>query len=122
MNTRDAQVRDWIEAKKLLDLAKVNEILLRQMVLEHCSDQMGTTVSLIGDVELKVTRGVTVQVDEAVLEEISKDLNTLESACIKYKPVLKQALFNALPEGSILLKAITTKPSQPSVKVIEGKS
>lgn len=110
-------IAEWNEAKKNLDKYKKLELELREKVIKEYPGDLGTTHTEGRDFKLTITRGVTRAVDQAELAIVWEDLNDIEKACISYKPNLDARLFDKLPPDSLLSRAITVKPSLPTVKV-----
>lgn len=111
----------WIQAQEDLARAKSTELELRHQVLKKLPGELGTETHNFPEegIGLKITRGVTRKIDEAVLDSIMDDLSDREVACINYKPSLDTKAYNQLDERSILKRAVTVKPSLPSIKVVE---
>lgn len=119
MNTK---IKEWQAAKKILDRAKKVEMDCRLAVLSDYPIEMGTTSHIKGKVELKITRNVTRTVDLPELVLIRDQLTDLEEACLVSKVTLNANVYKTLPDDSILRKAVTVKPSLPSIKVQDIKN
>jgi len=70
---------------------------------------------------MKITRSTSISIDKKVLDEITKDLSDLESACITYKPSIIKKVYDQLKPGSNLSRAVIVKPSLPSIKIVPMK-
>jgi hypothetical protein len=110
-------LRDWNAAKLALEKAKTDELALREKVIAEYPGDQGTSHTEGSDFKLTIVRGVTRSVDEAELSGIWDKLSELEKACVKYKPSLDAKLFDKLPAKNKLSRAVTVKPSLPSVKL-----
>lgn len=113
----------WEKAKDALAAAKKTEMDLRMKV---CGSILGSKAK--GTVHFKkfgldatAVAKLNLKVDKDILKTIFKDLNADEKASIKYKPELKSKEYEALPENSILHKAVTSKAGTPALSIKELK-
>lgn len=121
MNTKIELIKEWKQAQLDVASVKAYELKLRKEVLNIYPGEIGSSMALVPDlgIELKITRGVLRKIDEGILNTVWKDLSELEQSCIAYKPSLITKVYSVLEEGSMLSRAITVKPSLPSIKVVK---
>lgn len=112
---------EWQDAKDALDLAKSQELELRNdLCAEILKDKVKGTVHFKKyGLDAAATGKINVTLDAGTFKEIFKKLSATEKACIKYKPELINKAYKDLPEDSILHSAVSEKPGTPSFKLTE---
>jgi hypothetical protein len=108
---------NWSHAKKQLDHFKKLELELREQIIAAFPGDLGTNHTETEGYKVTVVRGVTRSVDEAELNILWQQLTDEEKRCISYKPTLDARAFDKLPEGNSLSRAVSIKPSLPTVKL-----
>jgi len=114
--------QDWLDASTSLKEAKKEELRLRDLI---CGDVLtdhieGAVTSNVEGFKVVATAKLTRSIDRVVLETIWDSLSDAEKGCIDYKPSLKLAPYKVFEQtGGVLLEAITVKPAQPALKIVE---
>jgi hypothetical protein len=114
--------QDWLHASSKLKECKAEELLLRNAICSthHTEALEGSRTMHSGEYKLTITNKLTRTIDREVLEAIYDSLTDQEKECIDYKPALKMREYKVLEQtGGRLLEAVTVKPAQSSLKIIQ---
>ena len=112
----------WIEASARLKEAKAEELRLRNAICDtHLEDKLeGSKTDRFGDLKITTTARLNRSIDTEVLDAIWDDLTLEEQDCVIYKPSLVLANYKRIEQsGGKLLEAVTVKPGQASLKIVE---
>jgi len=114
--------QEWLEASAALKKAKKVELELRNSI---CADRLkdrleGAKTTVEDGFKITATARLNRSVDRAILETIWDDLTDREKECVDYKPSLVLKNYKLVEaEGGKLLEAVTVKPAQASLKIVE---
>jgi hypothetical protein len=113
---------EWLEATYALAKAKQEELLLRNAICTAHLEEVieGSNTKVFGNLKVTATAKLNRTIDRDVLDTIWEDLTPDEQACIDFKPTIRLGLYKKIEaEGGTLLEAVTVKPGQASLKVVE---
>lgn len=117
-NEQQEKYLQWLKMSQELKALKTREMTLRK---ELCYDLIGSTVGKAKQVtemlQIEAQGKESYKVDEVTYHALSDELTDAEKQTIKWTPSLLLTPFKKLPEGSILLECITSKPAAPTLNV-----
>lgn len=124
-----AKMREWQEAKRLLDINKAVEIKLRKELFGEffpIPEEGTNTFELPEGWKIKGGYKLERKVDEAALPAVNAQLDDLGVAfdkLVAFKPSLVKKEWNKLSEEAKLVfdEALITKPGTPTLEVVPPK-
>lgn len=112
---------EWMEAKTALNLAKQEELRLRNAICSTHLEEVieGSQTTRFEGLKITATAKLNRTVDRELLSAIWDDLTDEERECIDYKPNLKLANYKRIEaSGGLLLDAVTVKPGQSALAIV----
>jgi hypothetical protein len=113
---------EWLEASAALKKAKALELQLRNAICGiYLSEKLeGAVTAKDSGFTVTATAKLNRSVDREILEAIWDDLTPEEQECVDYKPSLKLTNYKKIEAtGGKLLEAITVKPGQATLKIVQ---
>lgn len=112
----------WQEAYSNLQKAKQAELMLRDAICaSHLEDVLeGSRTTRFGNLKITATAKLNRNIDADVLDALWNDLTPEEQDCVVYKPTLVLGAYKKIEDTCAKLgEAVTVKPGQAALKVIE---
>lgn len=115
---------EWLAVSADLKRVKALELKLRNKIcsemLEEKLEGAVTELKIKGKFKVTATAKLNRSVDRSMLDALWDDLTEDEKECIDWKPSLKLGEYKKVEmSGGKLLDAVTVKPGQATLKIIE---
>lgn len=114
------ELERWRDMSMRLKKLKEEEMALRKEICGKILAGMSlpaTKKHEFNGMRITAKGALSYNVDEAVLKSVWNELGGIEKQAIKWKPSIVMKTFKDLPESSMLMEAIITKPAAPTLKV-----